>query len=64
VPHYQLYCHDAGRLIASGGWIHATSDDEATAFAKGKKIEADCEVWLGDRLVAEVGGYRGGSTAA
>jgi hypothetical protein len=64
VPNYKFYCQDAGRLIASGGWIHANSDHEATAFSKAKKIEAGCEVWLGNRLVAELGAYSDGSTVS
>jgi hypothetical protein len=64
MPSYQFYCQDADRLIASGGWIHANSDPEAIAFAKAKKIEAACEVWLGNRLVAELAAYSGGSTVS
>jgi len=54
---YRLYCQDADRLVARAEWIQAKSDDEAIAFARAEKLGVDCELWQGNRLVAQVAPY-------
>jgi hypothetical protein len=54
MPDYRLYClNDTGK-IQSADWIFADTDDEAIALARGKKLVIRCELWSGNRRVAQV----------
>jgi hypothetical protein len=56
---YRLYCLDSsGKISDSGEPIEASSDDEALAIARAKKLTVHCELWLGNRLVGPVPAYR------
>ena len=53
MPAYRLYCmSDEGEIIASH-WIQASSDEDAVEAAKKEYVDRRCELWIGDRLVAE-----------
>lgn len=51
---YRLYCLDGVGQIGSGEWIDASSDEEAVAIARGKKLALKCELWDRNRLVATI----------
>jgi len=51
---YRLYCLDRAGHIGHGEWIEAAGDDEAIALVTAKKLGVDCELWLGNRLVANI----------
>jgi hypothetical protein len=56
---YRLYCLDTnGKISDSGEVIQASSDDEALAIARSKKLAVHCELWLGNRLVGPVPAHR------
>lgn len=56
---YRLYCLDGtGKISDSGDLIPASSDDEALAIARAKKLTVHCELWLGNRLVGQVPAHR------
>jgi hypothetical protein len=46
------------RNVVTGDLIEASSDEEAIAAAERAGFGTKCEVWEGDRLVAELGGER------
>jgi hypothetical protein len=54
MPDYRLYCLDDLGKIAEGEWIEAKSDDEAIVMARAKRLSVDCELWEGNRLIAQV----------
>lgn len=54
MPDYRLYCLDGSHHIGSGEWFEAKDDNEAIAFVRAKKLVVPCEVWQGNRLVAEL----------
>ena len=51
---YRLYCLDRAGHIGHGEWIEAAGDDEAIALVTAKKLAVDCELWMGNRLVAAI----------
>jgi hypothetical protein len=56
---YRVYCLDGtGKISATGEWIEAASDEEAIAIVRAKGLSVRCEVWDGDRLVANVSMYQ------
>lgn len=54
MPDYRLYCLDGTGRIASAEWFDARSDDEAIVLVRAKQLPGRCEIWKGNRLVAEV----------
>ena len=54
MPDYRLYVLDAAGHIGAAEWIEAKSDDEAIAFARGKKHGRPSELWDRNRLVATI----------
>jgi hypothetical protein len=54
MPDYRLYCLDELGKIAQAEWIEAGSDDEAIVIARAKQLAVDCEIWEGNRLIANV----------
>jgi hypothetical protein len=54
MPDYKVYCIDGAGKAAQSGWIDAKNDDEALAFVRARRLSGRCEVWDGNRLVADV----------
>ena len=52
---YRLYCLKDGRVSAVD-YIECDNDEAALAEARSRRPGDDCELWLGDRLVAELRG--------
>lgn len=53
VPMYRLYCLRNGR-ITKGIWLEADNESEAVAAASAQNSDSNCEVWLGQRLIARI----------
>ena len=51
---YRVYSYDAARQVVSADWIEAMGDDEAIAAAEAARFGTRCELWDGERLVAEL----------
>jgi hypothetical protein len=54
MAYYRLYCMDGLGTIGRVELLEAKNDEEAVSLAYAKKLNVDCEVWDGARLVAEV----------
>jgi hypothetical protein len=52
---YRIYCYDAHMMTISSDLIEAASDEEAIAKALAAGFGSKCEIWEGDRLVAQLG---------
>jgi hypothetical protein len=50
---YRVYGYDGARRIVTSDWINASSDEEAIAQATALGF-TKCELWLSDRLVAQL----------
>jgi hypothetical protein len=53
---YRLVRYDAANMIVTADFIRAESDDEA--LAKAEASSGICELWHGNRLVAQIDGFR------
>ena len=53
---FRIYCFD-GQQVTSD-WLKAASDEEAIAQAHARGFGAKCEIWAGERLVAQLEGQR------
>jgi hypothetical protein len=51
---YRLYCMDGLGKIGRVEVLEAENDDEAVSLAWAKKLSVTCEVWDGNRLVAQI----------
>ena len=51
---YRLYCLNDDGKFADAEWIQARSDDEAIVAARMKRLTVRCELWEGNRLVANI----------
>jgi hypothetical protein len=51
---YRLYRFEAANLVVTAEWIVAASDEEAIAKAEAACVDSKCELWDGDRLVAQI----------
>ena len=51
---YRLYRFDAANMMVTADWIEAASDTEAIAKAEAACAATKCELWDGDRLVAQI----------
>ena len=51
---YRVYSYDAPRKAVSADWIEASSDEAAIAAAEAAEFGTRCELWDGQRLVAEL----------
>ena len=51
---YRVYCYDAAHKVVTAEWLKADSDEEAIAKAEAAGFTSKCEVWDGDRLVAQL----------
>ena len=55
---YRVCCFDAKLKILSADLIEAASDQDAIAAAEAADFGTHCEIWDGDRLVAQLQGER------
>jgi hypothetical protein len=51
---YRVYCFDGSAMTLTGDLIEARDDAEALEIAKAQRFGSKCEVWEGDRLVAQL----------
>ncbi len=51
---YRICCFDGVRNIVTADFIEASSDEEAIATAEAMGFGTKCEIWDGNRLVAEL----------
>ena len=51
---YRVYCFDEVHKALSNDLIEAANDDEAIAMANAANFGTKCELWEGDRLVAQM----------
>ena len=51
---YRIYCYDAARHVVSSDFIDASSDQEAISKAEAAGFGSRCEIWDGNRLVAQL----------
>jgi hypothetical protein len=51
---YRVYCFDAEHRTVSADLIEAANDEEAIAIAKAQGFGTKCEIWRGNRLVAQL----------
>ena len=55
---YRIYCYDAAEKSVSADEIEARSDEEAIALVEAEGFGSRCEIWDGDRLVAQLNAER------
>ena len=53
---YRVVCYDAGNKLVTADLIEAATDEEAIARAEAAGYGTACEIWQGNRLVAQLGG--------
>ena len=51
---YRVVCFDAAHKLVTADFIEASSDEEAIATAEAMGFGTKCEIWDGNRLVAEL----------
>ena len=51
---YRVICFDADRKVVTSDLIKASSDEEAIAQAEAAGFGTKCEIWQGERLVAQL----------
>lgn len=51
---YRVYCFDAARRIVTADVLKALSDEEAIANAEAAGFGSKCEIWDGERMVAQL----------
>lgn len=52
---YRYYCLDGTGHLHPTEWISAASDKDAVAQVQAKHPDGKCEIWQGQRLVAQLG---------
>lgn len=52
---YRYYCLDGTGHLHGTEWISAASDEDAIAQVKAEHPDGQCEIWHGQRLVAQLG---------
>ena len=60
---YRIVCFDAALPLVSADFIDAESDEQAISLTEAADYGTRCEIWDGDRLVAQLGAS-GGRRAA
>jgi hypothetical protein len=53
-----MYRYDAASHDLSADWIEAATDEEAIARIAERGFGSKCEIWEGERLVAQLDGER------
>ena len=51
---YRVYCFDGTRKDLRNDFIQAATDEEAIAIANAMDYGTKCELWEGNRLVAQL----------
>jgi hypothetical protein len=51
---YRVYCFDGVNKIVSADMLQAVSDEDAIAQAEARGFGTKCEIWEGQRLVAQL----------
>lgn len=51
---YRIYCYDAAQKVVTADWLKAANDEAAIAKAHAKGFSSKCELWDGERLVAQL----------
>jgi hypothetical protein len=51
---YRYYCLDVDGRLHNADWFKADSDEQAVALIADKHPGSKCEVWQGNRLVAQI----------
>ena len=51
---YRVYCYDSARKVVSADWIEAANDEDAIAKAEAAGFGDKCEIWDGNRMVAQL----------
>ena len=54
---YRIYRYDIGQKSVTADFIRAADDDDAIAKAE-SRLASKCEIWDGNRLVAQLEGER------
>ena len=52
--HYRYYCLDGAGHLHEAEWIKAASDEDAIAKIEAMHPGSRCEIWEGNRLVAQI----------
>ncbi|HEY7007120.1 MAG TPA: hypothetical protein VH392_11650 [Sphingomicrobium sp.] len=55
---YRVYRFDGALMSVTSDIIKVACDEEAIAAAKASGLESKCEIWDGNRLVAQLDGER------
>ena len=55
---YRIYCYEQAAEKVTGDMIEAASDADAIATVEAQGLPTMCEIWDGDRLVAQLSGER------
>ena len=58
VKTYRIYSYDAANKMVTADLIDAINDAEALAKASAEGFASKCELWEGERLVANLGEQR------
>ena len=51
---YRFYCLDSDGRLHNADWFEADNDEHAVQLIEAAHPESKCEIWLGERLVAQV----------
>ena len=51
---YRVYCFDIDRKAVSADFLNAATDQEAIAKTREAGFGSKCEIWEGERLVAQL----------
>jgi hypothetical protein len=55
---YRVYCYDAANQVVTADFVEASSDEEAIATVQAAGFGTKCEIWDGNRLIAQLEGQR------
>ena len=55
---YRMYRYDAALNDLSADWFEAASDEEVMAIVAARGFGSKCEIWEGQRLVAQLDAER------
>ena len=51
---YRVYCFDLSRKVVTADFIKAANDEDAIAKAEASGFGTKCELWDGNRMVAQL----------
>ena len=55
---YRVYSYDGTAMTLTGDLVEAPGDAEAIELARAGRVGSKCEIWEGNRLVAQLDGER------